>query len=391
MTALSMSLNFVGVVNNPLTLNDFMTKFDTDYLRNGGVNWGPATRDASDPTNPASSFPKPKQMRFDTLGGAKYSRNDSILSPTGAFKQVNDALCGIDPHPVIVGVAGLKPNNCVPSGGLPAPSDPGHFVLVTGKQIDSGGTLHYSIIDPSCASNTSLDVFNNEFVTRGVVKDPPGDISELDIGVDNNADLIVADPTGNLTGRDPNLGTILQAIPGSAYFSDSIDDDVTGMSGTNVDRQIPIFQPQQGTFNINVNGTKLATYSLSIRAFSQDGSAQPSILLQGVAGPGSTTLYRVQFASSAGSVSSAVLLASFNSTLADINNLLQLGLIDNQGVANSLSQKIKAAQKATGPAVTNILNAFINEVNAQAGKHVTGVAVQILLQDAASLISQNGH
>jgi len=139
-----------------------------------------------------------------------------------------------------------------------------------------------------------------------------------------------------------------------------------------------------------VNGTKFATYSLSIRAFSQDGSAQPFIVLQGIEGPGSTTVYQLQFASSRGSVSTAILIASFVSTLTDINNALQLGLIDNSGVADSLSQKINAAQKATGSARTNILNAFKNEVNAQAGKHVTGVAVEVFLQDAASLISQNG-
>jgi hypothetical protein len=82
-------------------------------------------------------------------------------------------------------------------------------------------------------------------------------------------------------------------------------------------------------------------------------------------------------------------MASFQSTLADISNSLQLGLIDNQGIANSLSQKIQAAQAAIGPARNNILKAFENDVNAQTGKHVNGIAPQVLLQDADSLISQN--
>jgi len=74
--------------------------------------------------------------------------------------------------------------------------------------------------------------------------------------------------------------------------------------------------------------------------------------------------------------------------LADIANSLQLGFIDNAGIANSLSQKIQAAQNATNPARANILNAFINAVSAQSGKHIIGVAVQVLLQDANSLLSQ---
>lgn len=89
-------------------------------------------------------------------------------------------------------------------------------------------------------------------------------------------------------------------------------------------------------------------------------------------------------------MSAATIFASFGSTLSDIGNSLQLGLIDNSGVANSLSQKISAAQQKTGSVRKNILNAFINEVNAQAGKHINGLAVDVLLQDAASLISQNG-
>ncbi len=388
LTALSMALNFVGVTNDPLTLNDFMIGSDADYL-GGFVNWGPATHDASDPSNAASPFPKPKQMRFDNLGGAKYSRNDSILSPTGAFKQVNDALCAADPHPVIVGVSGIR--DCATTGGLPSPDTPGHFVLVTGKQVDANGIPHYSIIDPGCQTNTSLDVFNNEFVTRGVVKDPPGDISELDIAVDGNADLLVADPFGNVTGHDVNLGTISQSIAGSSYISDALNDDVTGEPGTDVTRQVPIFQPSVGTFRINVNGTKLASYTLSVRAFSQDGSAQPFIVLKGIGAPGSTTQYQVQFVSAPGSVSSATVFATFEGTLSDITNSLQLGLIDNSGTANSLSQKISAAQKQTGSARTNILNAFTQEVNAQAGKHLNGLVVDVLLQDAASLISQNGN
>ncbi len=82
-------------------------------------------------------------------------------------------------------------------------------------------------------------------------------------------------------------------------------------------------------------------------------------------------------------------MATFQGTLADIANSITLGLIDNAGIANSLSEKIEAAENTTGPTRNNVLNAFENEVSAQSGKHITGVAPQVLLQDAASLISQN--
>jgi len=91
-------------------------------------------------------------------------------------------------------------------------------------------------------------------------------------------------------------------------------------------------------------------------------------------------------------VAIAIRVATFQSTLTDIENSLQLGLIDNQGIANSLSQKIQAAADAAAQGQNetkaNILNALKNQINAQTGKHITGVAVQVLLQDVDSLLSR---
>src|SRR6185437_15344495 len=105
------------------------------------------------------------------------------------------------------------------------------------------------------------------------------------------------------------------------------------------------------------------------RVFSQDGSSQPGVLIPGIAGPGSSAEFSIQLTSTPGSTSTITVAATISSTLADINNSLQLGLIDNHGVANSLAQKIEAAQGATGNTRNNILKAFINEVKAQSGNH----------------------
>ena len=81
--------------------------------------------------------------------------------------------------------------------------------------------------------------------------------------------------------------------------------------------------------------------------------------------------------------------ATFTSTLTDITNTRRLGLIDNNDLANSLSQKIHAAQTANVPTRHTILIAFKDQVTAQAGTHITGAAIQMLLQDANTLLSQN--
>jgi hypothetical protein len=353
LASLSMALNTAGVPNNPGTLNQFMAQTDTDYS-GLSVNWGPATRDASSYT-----------LKFHATS------INSLADLSSATQYLDKVVCQ-QGNPVIVGV------------NLDAQGTPGHFVVVTGKQ----GT-DYTIADPGY-SRTTLSQYNNAFVTRGFVADPPGDISELDLTVGDAAEILVIDSSGRKTGYDSSVGQIVQQIPSSTYFRDALQDDVTGAPPTETIHFTEIFQPSQGTYDIQVNGLQLGTYSLSIRMFSQDGSPQPGQIITGIAGYGSSSLFSIQLNSTPGANSNVVVVATFGSTLADISNSLALGLIDNQGTANSLSQQIQAAQNASLPARANILNAFINNVHAQAGKQITGAAVQVLLQDAKSLLTVKG-
>lgn len=84
--------------------------------------------------------------------------------------------------------------------------------------------------------------------------------------------------------------------------------------------------------------------------------------------------------------------ANFQSTLADIANSLALGLVDNVGIAMAPSAKINAAAMTVAEHESDdakeVLNAFEHQVSAQTGKHINGGAPQVLLEDAASLISQ---
>ena len=75
-----------------------------------------------------------------------------------------------------------------------------------------------------------------------------------------------------------------------------------------------------------------------------------------------------------------------------VGELLAAGLIDNGGVANSLIAKsdAAAAQIAQGNFTTarNQLNAFLNELDAQAGKHITQQAYHLLQADALFYIGR---
>ena len=83
--------------------------------------------------------------------------------------------------------------------------------------------------------------------------------------------------------------------------------------------------------------------------------------------------------------------ATIASMITDLNAFYADGQIDNAGVYKSLLYYLKTAQKAlnkgqTGAAI-NVLNAFINEVIAQSGKHVTSEAAAILIADARWVIN----
>jgi hypothetical protein len=216
-------------------------------------------------------------------------------------------------------------------------------------------------------------------------------MSGLDLYVGDSANFTLTDVDGERVGVDPATGSILKQILGSSYFSGSIDNDETGDSGPTF-HSIQIFQPPQGSSSLVVTGIKLGQYQVGIKAYSQDGGAQPALSITGIANVGSTSSFQIQFSSTPGSSSTVARVASLQSTLADINNSLQLGLIDNAGIANALTSKIQAASSAASSGqnqtAANILGAFQNQISAQTGKHITGVAPQVLLEDADALISQ---
>jgi hypothetical protein len=65
------------------------------------------------------------------------------------------------------------------------------------------------------------------------------------------------------------------------------------------------------------------------------------------------------------------------SSLEQLVNLFQTdGSIDNRGIANSLLQKLQ----------NNDLQSFINEINAQSGKHISSEAASCFLRDAKFLL-----
>jgi hypothetical protein len=351
LTALTMSLDTAGLSFDPGTLNSFMLQPQNafDYGQDHGVSFDTTVNDAA-------------IFSGKTLNWTWFTSTST--------HDLQNTVCSAS-APVIVGVD-LSLNQV----NQPVP---GHYVLVTGWD-----GAQFQIADPGYPSRTSLSAYGNQFVGAGYVTDPQNARSSLHISV-TDAELVATDPNGLKSGFDVTSSQDLNQIPGSAYSRSKLVNDETGQPASQVGYYLDIHQPADGAYTIIVQGLKLETYDLTVRVFDANGNPEPPLSVVGIAAPGSRQTLSIQSASSVGAISTVGVVATFQNTLADIQNSLALGLIDNMGIASSLSQKIEAALAATGTTRSNILNAFKNEVRALSGKHITGIAPQVLLQNADSL------
>ena len=142
---------------------------------------------------------------------------------------------------------------------------------------------------------------------------------------------------------------------------------------------------------MTATGTALGTYSLTFELLATDGTTQAATVT-GVTNTGATSSYQLSFSPAPGASSSVTLMATFQSTLADISNSFKSGLINSRDVALLLSAAIQVAANAetakNGKVAKATLEAFELVVRRAPSKQISSVAAQILLADAQSLINQ---
>lgn len=84
--------------------------------------------------------------------------------------------------------------------------------------------------------------------------------------------------------------------------------------------------------------------------------------------------------------------ATIESLITTLEGYCQGGQIDNQGICNSLQGKLNKAQKYINQGkpdkAVKELQAFVNEVEAQRGKHIIIEAADWLIDIAGQLITQ---
>jgi hypothetical protein len=378
LTALSMALfdsgatQFSALVapNNPRFLNIFMQNEIGDFVGKDGddVDFFTTTLDVGLATG------------LTILPTKVFAFDDTTFGPSDKSTDLFEAVCKNPsgrPTPVIVRVNGSS------NGKIR-----GHYVLVTGAQPLGNDSFEFAIVDPGHRANTTLGKYGNHFEMRGFVVDPAGDNSALSLSTGGAADLVLTDSSGRRTGFDNATGIVVREIAHSAYFRDDLGSDEAVDAPAETAHLIHVLQPGQGVYTLSVTGLQLGVFHIIVRAFSQDGSAQPPLTVDGITAPDKESTIQIDFQSTPGAVSTATRIVTFQSAIDDITHSFNLGLIDNQGIADSLAQKMQAAQRGVNANAKGILNAFVNEVNAQLAKHISTEAGNVLLQDANLLIAK---
>jgi len=368
LTTLSMALSGKNINKNPGELNDFMVDNPGCYTDSGGVI-------------PETTVHKVSNGVYRFY----YEMHDTVTNKQAAINFLEEYVCKKG-YPVVIAVTSPTSGNY-----------PGHFVLVTRKNDSE----QWGILDPG-PSRETLNEYNNKFQTRGLILSTSqsegmliqliSNLSSISMTADDIVNIYVCNQSGYCTGMDSETGQVKEEILQSYYIEDRIADliDESGdCIGTNT---VYVYQPIQDIYQVLLTGLRLGLYNLSIVIYGSDGKFKHTSIIKGLTSEGSISSFEIQFDPAPGTPTFTTRVATFKSTLEDIENSFKLNQIDNKGIVNSLKKKIENAADAVDrgniEAAKNILNAFKNEVEAQKSKHISEIAAQILLEDADYLINR---
>ncbi|MBI4119477.1 MAG: C39 family peptidase [Parcubacteria group bacterium] len=276
-------------------------------------------------------------------------------------------------------------------------SAPEHFLVIDGKRTDG----KYFVKDPSWYNTDRLTetVTNKDLALRNyeggfdglrIYKKGDGNArTSLNVVVGSPAELLLTDPLGRQIGKNPVTGESFEEIPDGSYFSDAIGDPTGEASPTgHVSKTIFIPEPPEGDYSLQVIGTDTGSYALTMQAVNNEGNLQQTET-SGVTDTGIAASFETSFSATVTEPPPLIKEVSPGTVRKDIEIAAQLKIIDNEGVANSLLQKLDAAemntQKNKLQTAQDILNALKQEVEAQKGKHIKEPFASVLLRDLNTL------
>lgn len=221
--------------------------------------------------------------------------------------------------------------------------------------------------------------------------------------------IIITDPKGRKMGFDPRIGKWITEFDVSydVFKEGPVDmteeteylylNDPKFREEYEADSSYVLdiaFNLMPGDYIVETLGERLTEYKLGI-AVTHRIKGQPkkysNLDFTGIIDKDRTAKFKITYnPDPASEPGSGVRIATPSSLKQDITLSRKIGWIDNDGIMKSLLGKAGAIEasiaKGNKEAAKNQLTAFINEVNAQKGKHIADKAVKIFLEDAKYLM-----
>lgn len=199
---------------------------------------------------------------------------------------------------------------------------------------------------------------------------------------------IVTSPQGYRLGYDTLTRKYYNEFPDEkGSYGDSGIDDIASI-------EAHLMEPADGNYTIEIVGSKQpVAFSLDVGILRNiKGESFTNFVFEGVIDKGLTSKFQLIYTSDPSKPAGTLTRVATPSSLKqDITLSRKIGWIDNDGIMNSLLKKVEAIEasiaKGNKTSAKNQLNAFINEVNAQKGKHISDKAIKILLEDAQCILT----
>ena len=147
-----------------------------------------------------------------------------------------------------------------------------------------------------------------------------------------------------------------------------------------------MFNLIEGTYTIEASAGRLTEFRIGIHMSDRNIDKRQNFDKEGVIDKDLTSKIQFTYSADPSKPWTVTRVATSGSLKQDITLARKVGWIDNDGIMTSLLKKAEAIeasiQKDRKKTTENLIKAFINEVNAQAGKHISKEAVKMLTEDA---------
>ena len=249
-----------------------------------------------------------------------------------------------------------------------------HFVVAKGTTANS-----FTINDPAQEfnSDTLLDRYNNHFSSYGKLVPAQTDLSYI---------MFVASPSVSLTLKDDFGNTVA-----NSFIQHPFEDDTARGSAPTGDITMLYYpKPATGGYTLTITGVADGVYRIESYLYDTNGEVQ-MFSLDGFIQNGSSDSLHIEFNRIQKDLDRETKIASFDSTIKDLDEAFALGLIDNNpyhAIRAAIEGAKRHSEAARKTQALQRLTDAMEKLTKERGSNVDENAYQILSYDIEYLISK---